>query len=252
MHIMVKPVWRKGAARALVLTAAALTLAPTAARAQIVRVPHGEARQAIGFQLGYFALKGEDSRVAGDVLLEDLPSLAFNIKDFNGATVGGEWLFNAGEFLEAGVGVGFYQRTTPSVYREFQNTNGSEIEQDLKLRVVPMTASIRFLPIGRDHVVEPYVGVGIGVFNWRYSETGEFVDFTDNSIFRARYVAKGNTAGPVFLGGLRAPVGDVFAVGLELKYQKADADIDRAETGLLGDKIDLGGWNTSFTMHFRF
>ena len=67
----------------------------------------------------------------------------------------------------------------PSVYRDFVNTNGAEIAQDLKLRIVPFTATVRFLPIGRGGV-EPYVGGGLGVFNWRYSETGEFVDFSDN------------------------------------------------------------------------
>jgi hypothetical protein len=35
-----------------------------------------------------------------------------------------------------------------------------------------------------------------------------------------------------------------------LRYQKAEGTID--EGGFLGDKIDLGGWTTSFTLHLRF
>lgn len=233
---------------AFVAAAAAAWLSPALAEAQIRRV---EPRQSIGFNLGYFSLRSEASRDEDDVLLADLPSLAFEVKNFNGATIGGEWLFNVGEFVEAGVGAGFYQRSVPSIYRDFTDFDGSEIEQDLKLRVVPLTATVRFLPIGRGGV-EPYVGAGIGLFNWRYTETGEFIDFTDDSIFPARYEASGNAFGPVVLAGLRIPVSDVWLVGGELRWQKATGDIDAFDSGLLADKIDLGGWTTSFTMHLRF
>ena len=247
---MTTRIWLRGMRCALGLATAAAILAPAVAQAQIARVgSSSETKQAIGFNLGYFALRGEDARVNGDVLFNDLESLAFDIKDFNSASVGAEWLVGLGDFIEAGVGANYYQRTVPSLYRNLVNTNGSEIEQDLKLRVVPMSATVRFLPIGRNGFA-PYVGAGISVFNWRYSETGEFVD--DNSdVFRASFHASGNVVGPVILAGLRAPVGDRWTIGGEIRYQKAEGDTS-AEPGLLGDKIDLGGWTTSLTMHVRF
>ncbi len=223
------------------------------AEAQIMRVDSG--RQSIGFNVGYFSVRGEDSRVDGDVLVADLSDIepfAFDIKDFNGATFGAEWNVGLSDYLEAGVGLGFYQRTVPSVYANVVNDNGSEIEQDLKLRVIPLSATIRFLPIGRGGV-EPYVGVGIGVFNWRYSEVGEFVDTNDYSVFRDQYVADGTTAGPVVLGGVRFPVSDIWTVGGELRYQKAEGTIDsESRFPPAVEKIDLGGWSTSFTFHLRF
>lgn len=231
--------WTLGILAALVL------LAPAPATAQIYQV---ESNQAIGFNLGYFAVRGEDSRVEGDVLFADLDSLAFEVKDFNSVTFGGEWLFGLTDFVEGGLGAGFYQRTVPSVYRSQTHADGREIEQDLKLRIVPLTATVRFLPLGRG-AVQPYIGGGIGFFNWRYSETGEFID-ADRFIFRDRFVANGNSIGPVILGGIRAPVADVWMIGGEIRYQKAEGDIE--EDGLLGDKIDLGGWTTSFTVHLRF
>ena len=230
---------------------AAALLTPVAANAQVVRVNRGDARNAIGFNVGYFAVRGEDSRVEEDVLLADLSSLLFDIKDFNGVTFGGEWLFAVNEYIEGGVGLGYYQKTVPSIYADFQDSDGSEIAQDLKLRIVPITATVRFLPIGRSAPVEPYVGAGIGIFNWRYSETGEFVDFSDGTIFRDRFTASGNAVGPVVLAGLRVPVSDAILVGGEIRWQRAEGDTSK-ELGLLGTKIDLGGWTTNFTMHFRF
>ena len=75
------------------------------AQAQVVRVESG--RNAIGFNFGYFAVRGIDSRVDDDVLVEDLSqgeySLAFDVKDFNGATFGGEWVVGIGEYPGGGL-----------------------------------------------------------------------------------------------------------------------------------------------------
>jgi opacity protein-like surface antigen len=190
--------------------------------------------------------------VDDDVLLANLNDLAFQIDDFNNWTFGGEWLYGIGNFLETGVGVGYYQSTVPSVYRDFVNDNGSEIAQDLKLRIVPISATIRFLPVGRGAAVEPYIGGGIGIFNWRYTESGEFVDFSDGSIFREQYKADGTSVGPVIVAGLRIPVGDALTAGFEYKWQKAEGDTNPAESELLGSRIDLGGNTFGFTIHFRF
>ena len=223
------------------------------AGAQIMRVDD-EPRQAVGFHLGYFAVRGEDARTDGDVLFANLAArepLLFDVKDFNGVVFGGEYLFGLSEYLEAGVGASLYQRTVPSIYADVVNDNGSEIEQDLKLRIVPLTATVRFLPLGRGGV-EPYVGAGIGFFNWRYSETGEFVDTHDFSIFRESYVADGTSTGPIILGGVRLPMADTWSIGGELRYQRAEGDIDTDDVDLLGDKIDLGGTSVMFTVHLRF
>ena len=249
---MMKRLWLQGGRYAIGLAAAAALLSPAAAQAQIRQVTSSEHRQSIGFTAGGFFPKAEDSRVDGDVLVADLNDLLFEIKDFHGGSFSGEWLFSLGKYVESGVGVGFYQRTVPSVYRGFVNTNGSEIAQDLKLRIVPISATVRFLPIGKGASVEPYVGGGIGIFNWHYSEVGEFVDSSDGSIFRAQYKADGTSVGPVLLAGIRVPFGDVWDVGGEVQYQHAHGDTNPSETALLGDKIDLGGIHALFTMHVRF
>jgi opacity protein-like surface antigen len=237
--------------RAGVAAACLLFIDASAAQAQITRVDSG--RHSIGFNLGYFAVRGLDSRVEGDVLFADLSagdlSLLFDVKDFNGATVGGEWLVGIGDYLEAGVGAGFYQRTVPSIYDRKVRDDGAEIEQDLKLRIVPLTATVRFLPAGRGGV-EPYIGAGVGAFAWRYSEVGEFVGSGDIT-FRDRFTASGTAVGPVILGGIRFPVSDIWTVGGEVRYQRAEGT-GLLDNDFLDDKIDLGGWNTSFTFHFRF
>jgi opacity protein-like surface antigen len=208
---------------------------------------HAAAQQTFNFTLGGFVVSGDDAR-EDDVLNENRNFLAFDVDDFNGAAVGAEWLVPVGQFFEAGAGLSFYRRTVPSVYEEFVDRDGSEIEQDLRLRIVPLTATVRVLPLAQRSGVQPYFGVGVGVFNWRYSEAGEFVDFTDNSIFREEYVASGNEIGPVALGGIRF-AGDTIAAGFEIRYQDVKGELDDRFSS---DRIDLGGWTYNFTLGFRF
>lgn len=216
-------------------------------------VPHAaNAQQALSVNLGYFALRGDDARVAGDVLIadrEDALPLAFRTQDFNGGTVNAEWLVGLGPFLEAGLGIGYYGRTNPSVYAHLVNSDGTEIEQDLKLRIVPFTATVRFLPLGHDAPIQPFIGAGVGVLNWRYSEIGDFVDPSDRGVFRARFTDHGTDAGPVVFGGLRFPVGDRFLTGGEIRYQKADGSLSN---DFLGDKIDLGGYSYQAVFVVKF
>ena len=101
----------------------------------------GYAQQSLSLYVGGFVPTGEDARDKQDVLWNNLDFLAFNIKDFNGGTAGAEYLVGLGENFEGGLGVGIYSRNVPSVYTGYVNANGSEIEQSLKLRTVPSSAT---------------------------------------------------------------------------------------------------------------
>jgi opacity protein-like surface antigen len=262
---MTKRLWLKvgRATSPFALVVGMIAALPTSAGAQIVQVTRADARHSIGFNLGYLAIKGEDGRPDicftddddCDTLVANLRGtdpLFFEFKDFNFVTFGAEWLYGVSRYLETGVGLSFYQRSVPSVYDDLVNTNGTEIGQDLKLRMVPFTATVRFLPVGREGAVEPYIGGGVAFVNWRYSETGEFVDSSDGTIFRANYKADGTAVGPVLVGGVRFPAGDALLAGVEVRWQKAKGDTNSVESQLLGNKIDLGGTSINFTMHLRF
>ncbi len=207
------------------------------------------AQQTLNFTFGAFVPQGTDARVAGDVLDANQNFLVFDIDDFRSGTVGAEWLVPFGQYLEGGVGVSFSRSTVPSVYADFVDTDGTEIEQDLRLRIVPVAFTVRVSPLGRRSPVQPYFGGGVGAFNWRYSETGEFIDFGANrAIFRDRYVASGTQAGSILLGGIRFG-GGATTGGFEIRHHRVSADLD---SSFAGSKIDLGGWTYQGTFGFRF
>ncbi len=230
--------------------------------------------QAVSFNIGYFSVRGLDGRPSTDIAAQEL-LLGGNIdrldypvqsngagcinnggsaasclkKGFNNVTFGGEWLIGVGDFLEGSAGVGYYSRNVSSVSANFVNLDGSEITQALRLRVIPITATVRFLPLGRQNVVEPYIGAGLGVFIWRYSETGQFVA-GDQSVFAASYVASGTNIGPLVVAGARVPLGK-YAVGGEIRYQRAHGDVSSAFAPL-ASTIDLGGITYQATFVVRF
>jgi outer membrane protein W len=218
------------------------------------------AQQSFNFSIGGFLPRGNqlsDGTVTGrteaDVLASNSTFLDFNFHDFRGATVGGEWLVALGDKFDVGLGIGYYSKSTPTVYFDFTNADGSEIEHDLNLRIVPFTATVRFLPLGHHDSFVPYIGAGVGVYSWHYSETGQFLA-TDNTVFRDTFTGSGSAAGPVILGGIRLPLGSVEP-GFEVKWQSAHANLPSdIFTDPFGgpQRIDLGGVNYLFTLNFRF
>ena len=105
------------------------------------------------------------------------------------------------------------------------------------------------LPFGNDQPIQPYIGAGVGVYRWRYSETGEFVD-SRATCSTGNFVGSGAETGPMILGGVRVPIGPV-GVGFEIRHQSAEGELP-ADRAFAGTKIDLGGFNYLFTMNFRF
>lgn len=201
---------------------------------------------------GLFTPRGFDGRSANDVWVENLNTLSFDIKDFRGASANGEWTVTFNDRVEVGLGVGYYGRTVPSVYRDYVNINGNEIEQDLRLRVIPVSGIVRFLPFGQAGSVQPYVGGGVSALRWRYSEVGEFVDFFDDfRVFPDRYVATGTALGGLVLGGLRMPIGgDIYGLNAEIRYQFGEGDL--GDNGFLTNKIDLSGLHFLIGFQVRF
>ncbi len=222
------------------LAAGSLLLAPT----------HAAAQQTFNVSLGLFTPHGEDARVAGDVIVANRDFLSYDVGDFKSASIGAEWLVPLGEYFEGGAGIAFSRRTVDSVYTAFiDNSTGLDVEQQLRLRLVPISFTVRALPLGQSNALQPYIGAGLAVINWRYSEFGDFIDFANgNEIFPASYVASGTQTGPVILAGLRFG-GETMTAGGEIRYHKADADLP---IDFYGPRIDLGGWTYNFTIGVRF
>jgi outer membrane protein W len=177
-------------------------------------------------------------------------ALAYRLSDFNNITVGAEWLIPLGNFLELGAGVNYYSETIPSFYPELTNQSGSDITQSLRLQTVPVTGTLRLIMTGRRAAVQPYVGAGVAVVPWNYSESGDFVD-ENLDIFRWEYKDSGTAVGAVVFGGLRVALNRKVAIGGEFRYLMVDAPLDQ-NVGFQGTRLDLSGMTYQGSVIFRF
>jgi hypothetical protein len=221
------------------------------------------AQQSFNMSIGGFTPQSLDSRdqsrdvlVANDLFLSTLNrSAGIDLDKFNNVTFGGEWLFGLGTFLDGGLGIGFYQKTVPVVDTfNFDTATGGEIAADLKLRIVPFSATLRLLPFGHS-AFQPYVGGGINVYAWHYSESGRFVDYgscdaSGCDIVQGNFSDSGGAVGPVIVGGVRFPIG-AARLGGEIRWQGGSGHL-RGDQGFAGSRIDLGGTNYLFTIDVPF
>jgi hypothetical protein len=76
--------------------------------------------------------------------------------------------------------VSFSRRTVPSVYEAFVDVDGSEIEQDLRLRVVPLALTVRVLPLGQTPSGAAVISAAVSV-----SSTGGTPSLASSSTGRA-------------------------------------------------------------------
>jgi opacity protein-like surface antigen len=209
------------------------------------------AQQSVSVHLGAFVPRSEDARVDGDVLFNNQTFYTFDIEGFKGATFGADWLIPLNDRIEAGLGAGMYTKNVPSFYTyAFNIQTGGDVTQKLKLRMIPLNATFRLVPFGVDAAVQPYIGGGVSVTSWRYSEAGDFVDF-DANIFHGRFQNSGWTAGPLILGGVRFAATNGLDLGAEFRHQSGAGKLDPLDfTG--ATKIDLGGFSYLATLKIRF
>jgi len=212
----------------------------------MLAVPGSTFASGLELRVGGFAPRGHSD------LFSDVNELyGVRHQDFQGVTGGIEYSFNATDHVELGVHLDGYGRWVDSSYRDFENEDGSPIFQQLRLTVVPLGVSVRFLPAGRRARVSPYVTAGADVFFYKYEEQGDFIDFftDDLDISSDAFVSEGAAGGFHVAAGLRVPVSPDFSVTGEVRYQQART---RMNDDFSQNRIDLSGVSGTVGVHVRF
>jgi len=207
---------------------------------------------------------GLDLRIGGylprgnETLFLDDRSLYFVEKsDFYGVYGGIEYNHVLMDNVELGIHLDGYSRTVDTSYRDYTRPAGDDIFQSLKLNMVPLGVSVRFVPTSKKARIAPFVGGGVDAIFYQYEEFGDFIDFADPDlpIVADAFAADGTAFGFHVLGGLRVYINRDIAIVGEGRYQWAKHDMgdDFApnEPGLV-NPIDLSGATFTVGVHLRF
>ncbi len=157
-------------------------------------------------------------------------------------------------------GIGYAGRTTASTYRHMVDNNNREIEQASSLRRLPLSAGVRYYlaPPGRSvgslawvpARVAPYVAAGGGITWYRFSQSGDFVDYQTLDVFNTSL--KSDAWSPSAFTAVGADYALSARVGLvgEARYDWASARLNSDFSGF--NRIDLSGLAVTAGLSYRF
>ncbi|MBA4072072.1 MAG: hypothetical protein C0497_09595 [Gemmatimonas sp.] len=181
-----------------------------------------------------------------------------------GDFAGSSWSLDAAFFvrpqLAVQFGAGLSSRTTPSVYRDWVDTDNREIEQSSTLRRLPLSAGLRYYlkPPGRSISrlawvptrVAPYVAAGGGLTWYRFKQTGDFVDYRTLDVFGTKLNSAAWSPSAFMAAGADYALGARVGLVGEARYDWASARLSSDFKDF--NRIDLSGLAVTVGLAYRF
>jgi hypothetical protein len=211
---------------------------------------------------GFIGVRGgvELPRTDSDIYGFFTDLLTLDKGDFNAALLGVDVGVAVIPRMDVQFGFELSEGGGSSEYRDYVDTDDLPIVQDTKLRVVPVTGSVRFYltPRGRQvsrfafvpAKVRAYAGGGIGFVWYELIQTGDFVDFTDLSIFTSTFRSSGWSFATQAFGGVEVGLGTRWFFSFEGKYLWSSSDLQGDFVRF--EPIDLSGARISAGINFMF
>jgi hypothetical protein len=225
------------------------------ARAQNPDFLFGKPKGTIAFHSGWFY-----ARAGSDLFSFVQDQLTVDKKDFNAPAIGVDVDVPIKGRLSAVAGFDFTRSSTNSEYRNFVDNNRLPITQSTQLQEVNLSYGLKYslTPPGREisthawipSTVTPYVGAGAGALWYKFFQTGDFVDFTDFSVFPKTYDSRGWAPSANVFGGVDVKVLKRLYVNGEARYLFSKANLDRTFTGFA--PIDLTGMKVTAGLRYMF
>jgi hypothetical protein len=201
----------------------------------------------------------------GDLFEEMRTHLMLDKSDFRAVSAGVDLIAMPTSRIDVVGSVAYARMEKPSEYREWTEWDGQReipVEQTTRLRVIPISVSLRYQLIARGHRVSslayipsrtnPYVGGGIGMTIYRLEQEGDFVDTTVDPppIFSDLFETSGSRTIAHALAGVDHWVGRYVGINAEARYTVGSARPGLSYNGY--DKLDLGGLQATLGLSFRW
>jgi hypothetical protein len=180
--------------------------------------------------------------------------------DFNAPAIAVDVGVAVSPRLEVLFGFEFSQAQIASEYRDFVDNNRLPITQQTELKEIGLSGSVRvpLMPRGRGvsrfvwipRTVTPYVGGGGGFLWYDFTQSGDFVDFVDLSVFNDLFRSRGWTPSAHALGGVDVQLYRRLFLSVEGRYVWAAGKLGRDFVDF--DPIDLAGFRLAAGVNVLF
>jgi hypothetical protein len=186
--------------------------------------------------------------------------LTINRHDFSSPTLAGDLAFRVLSRTDVVISTGYSGMRTGSEFRGFIDNNDQPIEQTTEFLRVPVTLSVKQYLTNRGRSIGQlawipsrfafYVGAGGGATWYRFNQHGDFIDFTDNSVFSAVLQSDGWAPEAHVMTGVEWNLNARFAAVTEARYERSHATLS-ADFHQFAP-IDLSGFTTTAGIAVRF
>jgi len=195
-----------------------------------------------------------------DIFSFTTSTLTVNRGDFRSGDVGASLAFTLRPRLDFVIDVAYSGMDKGSEFRNYVDNSGNPIQQSTSFTRTPITLSAKYYLTGRgrqigryawipDHVA-PYVGAGVGMMYYEFTQRGDFVDDSTLAVFNDEFHSGGWTPMAQLLAGAEWSLGKSWALLTEARYLTASAALSGDFSGF--HRIDLSGVTTSAGLIVRF
>lgn len=185
--------------------------------------------------------------------------LSLDKGDFLGGAVGGALWFPLSSRVDLDVSANIQARLAESDYRYLEGDDDLPIEQETFFARVPLLIGARYYVTPRERTIGSlvwipsdyavYVGGAAGAMWYQFTQSGEFVDFEDDTIFRDELESRGWSPAAQLKAGVEYSVGPRVGINAEAGYLWGRADLGRDYSDF--DAIDLSGFSALFGVFLR-
>ena len=217
----------------------------------------------LGAPSGSLTLRGgwALASAGSDIFSFTTDNLTLNRRDFSSPLIGADLAFRVLSRTDVVISTSYEAANKRSEFRKFEDNNHQPIGQTTEFVRVPITVSVKQYLTDRGRSIgqlawipsrfSSYVGAGAGTTWYRFRQNGDWIDFTDMSVFTAQLQAESWTmSADAFVGGEWA-LSPRFSLVTEARYERAHAPIKSVDFSDFSP-IDLSGFSTTAGIAVRF
>lgn len=195
----------------------------------------------------------------GDLFSYSTSNYSLSSGDFRAIDYGAELAFTLTPRLDLAFDVSTSGMSKGSDYRNWVDNSGLPIEQRTSFQRTPLTVNVRYYLTARGRQIGryawvparivPYVGAGAGAMYYSFNQSGDFIDFSDSSVFHDALRTNGWAPMGQLLAGVEWGIGRGWALKTEARYLLASAS---SSGDFSGYRVDLSGLTSSVGIIVRF
>jgi hypothetical protein len=192
------------------------------------------AAQSYNLKIGLF-----QPSLSSDLWRINMDNLIFKKSDMSNTYYAFEYEFFLNRYSSLSLELGSYNRNLYSEYRDYEYDDGTPIYQNIALRITPLELTYKLYPIGHRRMFIPYLGVGGGMYFWRYEQWGEFIDFETGDVNEGNAVTRTISIGFNARAGIVLRLQRSLGIAIEGKYQYLRGRLSDYFEGF--NQLDLSG-----------